>query len=316
MADGHFPTLVSKDRDANLVANPMWVELSDGAAVLHKVTDSAAGGTDTGIAPLAVRDDALTTLTPADGDYTPLRVGSTGALWVTMTNASGGTQYAEDAAHTDGDMGTMALAVRKDSIASNAGADGDYASLLTDATGRLYVNIFDGGNTITVDGSVSITGSVTVTATALDIRTITKATDSIQVSSNTVANGPTNPIYVQTVDVGILSNEVHSYDTTASVTADTADNHDYTVSGTTFLLKEVIVSSSGGSKVEVQTGPVGTLVTIMVGFIPKEGGTLVIPFNPPREVPVTSTGTVRVIRTNRQGASQDLYSTIMGNDVA
>jgi len=82
------------------------------------------------------------------------------------------------------------------------------------------------------------------------------------------------------------------------------------------LLKEVVVSSSGGSKFEIQTGPVGTLATILVGFIPKEGGTMVIPFNPPREVPVTSTGTVRVIRTNRQGAAQDLYSTIMGNDVA
>jgi len=38
-------------------------------------------------------------------------------------------------------------------------------------------------------------------------------------------------------------------------------------------------------------------------------------FDPAKEVPVTSTGTVRLIRTNRQGQAQDLYSTIIGNDI-
>lgn len=46
--------------------------------------DDAAGATDFGTAALAVRDDALTTLTPADGDYVPLRTDSLGNLWVTL----------------------------------------------------------------------------------------------------------------------------------------------------------------------------------------------------------------------------------------
>jgi hypothetical protein len=50
--------------------------------------DDAAGATDIGTVSLVVRDDALTTLTPADGDYTTLRVDSTGALWVNISNAS------------------------------------------------------------------------------------------------------------------------------------------------------------------------------------------------------------------------------------
>jgi len=54
-----------------------------GAANLGKAIDSVAGGTDTGVAILVVRDDTLTTLTPADGDYTLLRVGSKGELHVT-----------------------------------------------------------------------------------------------------------------------------------------------------------------------------------------------------------------------------------------
>ena len=52
-----------------------------GATNLGKQTDSPAGGTDTGVAVLAVRDDALTTVAPADGDYTRLRVTSVGRLW-------------------------------------------------------------------------------------------------------------------------------------------------------------------------------------------------------------------------------------------
>ena len=44
--------------------------------------DTAAGASDVGAMILAVRDDALTTLIPVDGDYVQLRTNSTGALWV------------------------------------------------------------------------------------------------------------------------------------------------------------------------------------------------------------------------------------------
>ena len=56
------------------------------ATSLGKARDSALGATDTGVMALVVRDDTLTTLTPADGDYVPLRVGSTGKLHVTDAN--------------------------------------------------------------------------------------------------------------------------------------------------------------------------------------------------------------------------------------
>ena len=52
----------------------------------------------------------------------------------------GGTQYAEDAAHVSGDTGTVALSKRTDTAASSAGTDGDYATLNTDSTGRLWTN--------------------------------------------------------------------------------------------------------------------------------------------------------------------------------
>jgi hypothetical protein len=53
-----------------------------GATSLGKAVDSIPGGTDTGVAALAVRDDSLAALTPADGDYTQMRVNANGALWV------------------------------------------------------------------------------------------------------------------------------------------------------------------------------------------------------------------------------------------
>lgn len=56
-----------------------------GASNLGKAVDSAAGSTDTGVLAVVVRDDALTALSPADGDYTQLRVDATGRLWGSVT---------------------------------------------------------------------------------------------------------------------------------------------------------------------------------------------------------------------------------------
>ena len=46
---------------------------------------------------------------------------------------------AEDAGHTSGDVGVMALSVRQNTAASTSGSDGDYQPLITDTNGRLHV---------------------------------------------------------------------------------------------------------------------------------------------------------------------------------
>lgn len=380
MSDGHFPTLVSKDRNVNAVADPIWVELSDGAAVLHKVVDSAAGATDSGLAPLAVRDDALSALTPAEGDYVYLRVNANGALWVEDVNAgAAGPSKDDDSAFTigtdkvapsgfladettpdsvdEGDVGLARMTLDRKQLIVLTDPTTDANRLAIDSSGRPTVNIngtvpvsatdldirdltatdivtvvqathdnlnlnanIQVGNADVANGNpVPVSdagGSITVDASDLDVRNLNLTDDAVKVSANATANSATNPIYVQTVSTGILGNEIHNYDTSSDVAADTADNHDYTVAGTTFLLKSVIFAASGGLKVEVQTGPVASLATKAVAFISKEGGFGQLFFDPPIEVPVTSTGTIRVIRTNRQGQAQDVYSTIIGNDVA
>lgn len=339
MADILGPTLISRDNDVNTLANPIFVNLSD--------------GTDT----LAVNAD--------------------GSINVTVTGGASNTQFAEDSAHTSGDIGTEMLAVRRDTPISGTSADGDYSTINTDADGRLYVNIHDGGNSITVDAvnldirdlthvsdsvrigdgtdlanvtaagelnvlstaqpgvdigdvtvnnaggaaavniqdggnSITVDGTVTVTATDLDIRDLTLAQDAVKISANTTANGPTNPIFVQLTD-NVITGEIHDYNTGAAVAAAATSNHDYTVVNT-FKLKRIICAASGKGKFTVSVGPVASLVTKAVQFTTPTDPNCVFEFDPPIEVPNTSTGTVRVARLNRENQAQDVYSTIIGLD--
>lgn len=109
------------------------------AANLGKAEDAAHADGDVGVMMLAVRNDAGTALAGTTGDYIPLSTDSTGALRV--AGGGGGTQFAEDAAHVSGDVGTVALGVRRDADTTPVSADGDYHTLLFDALGNLKVNV-------------------------------------------------------------------------------------------------------------------------------------------------------------------------------
>lgn len=159
-----------------------------GATSLGKAVDAVPGATDTGVVSLAVRDDALATLTPVDGDYTHLRVTSTGRLWasasidaalpagtnnigdvdvLSVVPGTGATALgkAEDAAHTSADTGVYALAVRDDAPAAHAGTDGDYESLHVNAEGGLWVT-----NTPSASGGLSIFRSLDLDETEEEVK--------------------------------------------------------------------------------------------------------------------------------------------------
>mgnify|MGYP001608699096 CR=1 FL=1 len=55
-----------------------------GSGDLGKAAGNVAGTTDVGVAWLAIRDDVLTTITQSDGQYTQLRSGQWGDLWVSL----------------------------------------------------------------------------------------------------------------------------------------------------------------------------------------------------------------------------------------
>lgn len=115
--------------------------------------DDVAGGTDTGTTALVVRDDALTTLTPADGDYTVLRVNDEGRLWVTISG--------EDVNVTATDLDIRDLVHTQDSVALGDGT-GALVDVLTGGTiDALQVAISDGTNQLAVnaDGSINVSMS-------------------------------------------------------------------------------------------------------------------------------------------------------------
>jgi hypothetical protein len=237
MADGYFPTLISKDKDPNLVSNPVFVELSDGTAAL---------GTTTGSLNVQVQNTSIAV---------------TGTFWQATQPVSGTFWQA-----TQPISGT---------VTANQGT----AAALSAPWPVILSN-----------GTVAL-GT---------------ATNPIAISATAAANSSGNPIYVSFVAAAITG-AVCDYLDSSTV------NHDYTVT-TNMQLKEVSFACSGGGKVELKVGPVATLVTKWVGFIPKQGGVISQKFDPPIVVPTTSTGTVRLIRTNRESSAQDLYSTIIGID--
>ena len=112
-----------------------------GATDLGKAIDAVSGATDTGVVLLAVRDDALTTLTPVDGDYVPVRVSSTGALHV--TGGGGGTEYTEDVATPNPIVGTASLMERDDALAALTPIEGDWVGMRSSAEGALWTQDFN-----------------------------------------------------------------------------------------------------------------------------------------------------------------------------
>ena len=296
-----------------------------GATNLGKAVDDVGGATDTGVAMLAIRDDVLTTLTPIDGDYVRLRVNSTGALHVTSTSLDNSAIAVDDSAFTvavdsvsvsgfladetttdlvdEGDIGAARMTLDRKLIVELADATTDSQRLAIDSNGAITVVQATHGN---------LQANVTLQINDVDV----SATVPVPISATAAANTELNPIFVKITDTAVSGEEVHNFDTAAAVASDATSNHDFTVTGTTFFLKSVIWSGSGSVKAEIQTGPVASLATVAVGFLTgRQGDTQQVFFNPAVEVPVTGTGTIRVIRTNRQGASTDVYSTIIGNDV-
>lgn len=136
-----------------------------GAASLGKAEDAVHTSGDVGVLSLAVRNDAGTTLAGTTGDYIPITTDSSGKLWVT---GGGGTQFAEDIAHTSGDVGTEMLAVRQDANTSLVTSDGDYAPLQVTDTGSLKVAITSGAGS----GGTSIADEAAFTEAATSVTPI------------------------------------------------------------------------------------------------------------------------------------------------
>lgn len=288
MADGNFASKVSATRTDNAATNPLFVQLTDGSAVIGVTSGAldvniASGSIN--IASDIVDDSAFTVGTDS--------VGVAGFL---------ADETAPDSVD-EGDAGAARMTLDRKQLIVLTDATTDSQRLAINASGEVGV-VQATHDDLNVNANIQV-GDTDVSSS-----------NPVPISKDGSANSETNPIYVKNTDTDVSGVEVHDYDTVASVAGDGTSNHDYTVANTTFFLKSVIVSASGDFKYEIQTGPVAGLSTVAVGFATgKEGDTKQLSFNPAIEVPATSTGTVRIIRTNREGSTQDVYSTIIGNDV-
>jgi hypothetical protein len=79
---GSTGSLSAKLRLVTTQLASLITQLTAGATAVAKAIGAAAGATDVGIPPLAVRDDTLSTLSDPENDWVPLRVNSQGALHI------------------------------------------------------------------------------------------------------------------------------------------------------------------------------------------------------------------------------------------
>jgi hypothetical protein len=156
-----------------------------GATNLGKAEDAAHTGGDVGVMALAVRNDTPGSLAGTDLDYAPLQLDSTGALRV--TGGGGGTQYQEDAAHSSGDTGTMALMVRQDTQSALAGTTGDYLPGTTDAVGSLRV--VGGGYTDVISGTLTRPANTTAYTAEDEVGTNSTSPLSLNLARYNAATG-------------------------------------------------------------------------------------------------------------------------------
>lgn len=154
-------------------------------------------------------------------------------------------------------------------------------------------------------------GSLTVDAVDLDIRDLVHATDSVSIGDGTDILGINTDGSINVVVVEDPGTEIVNYNTAAAVASAATSNHDYTTLAASKLF-QVFASASGRLKIEVQieTGAAtGVFNTIAVGFNSTANPN--INLHLAKYAPVSSGARIRVIRTNGDNQSQDLYSTIV-----
>jgi hypothetical protein len=149
------------------------------ATSLGKAIQTAQGTTDTGVGALVVRNDVLADLAGADGDWTPLQVNATGAVYVqegTAMDVSAATVTVDLGANND----VTTEFATSTAVAAMADADANPTVLPIGAymmgfngttwdrvdtanTGRLQVDVISGG------GSESPTTPISATITPASV---------------------------------------------------------------------------------------------------------------------------------------------------
>ena len=166
---------------------------------------------------------------------------------------------AEDAVHTSGDVGVMALAVRQDTLATLSSATGDYEPLHLDASGRVYVN---------AQGPVAHDAAVSGNPLLAGFEA--RTTDITPVASADAARAIADTLGKQVVLIGAVP-ELQLRGAATYTTTTAADVIAAQGAGIRVVVMSVLVTNAHatvGTKVEIRDG---TTVRIL-GFAAANGG--------------------------------------------
>ncbi len=156
-----------------------------GATGLGKIEDTPHVSGGVGVMALAVRNDALNTLTSLDGDNSPIAVGPKGnvftSLWYDSSIGSAGPIRLEDSALGDAAPVVVVGVQRQDTPANNTTTDGDATFLKSNAEGYLYVDTVR-RNTMTH------TQPTVTTATSFTLAASNAQRKYLRVQNNSAAN--------------------------------------------------------------------------------------------------------------------------------
>jgi hypothetical protein len=326
---------ISKDLNTNAIDNVVFVNLSDetnalvinddgsinigntitvtvdktkiwdGTDTLDIVVINSAYGATPSVIPIAGKYEETPTAYD-DGDAVPLLTDENGRLIVIAT-LDPSYDYQDDSAFTVATDFVAAIGALADETTPDSVNEGDIGIPRMTLDRKLLVRIVGANDGYRWDIDSSGNGKIDIAAQSLT---------AVKISKDANANSELNPIYVYTVK-HVSGTEVHNYNTQANVAGGGTNNHVYPVSsGKTLLLTKIICSASGAGKWEVQVGPVATLASMAVQFTSTAQPNCVFDFDPAVEI-IEAAGTeqVRVIRKNREGQAQDVYSVIMGSEV-
>ena len=310
----------------------LHVVVDSGSVTIGELTQGSTTSGQTGILTMGAATTAAPTYTTATTN--PLSLTTAGAL---RTDSSATTQpisaaslplptgAATSALQTSGNSSLTTIATNTTPLAQGSTTSGQSGSLSMGAvttaaptytTGQTDPLSLTTAGALRVDASattqpVSIAGTVSENIAQYG-GVSTSLGQKVMASSIPVTIASDQSAITVSSGVGAQTGAVCDY-ATATVAANSTSNHNYTVV-TNMKISSVSFACSGGGKAELKVGPLATLVSKWVGFVPTQGGEVKMVFNPPIVVPTTSTGTVQIVMTNRQNQAQDLYSTIVGVD--
>ena len=204
-------------------SNPLAVRLTDtngdyiaAGAGTQYTEDAAAAADPVGTALMMVRDDALSGQTTLDGDNVAARGTDKGELYVKHVDA---IPVTDNAGSLTIDAASLPLPTGAATSALQL-PDGHNVTV-DNAAGAAAVNVQDGGNSLTIDGSVSVTGAVDTELTTADVDTGAGTDTRAVVGLVGTASGGGQLIPGSAAD-GLLVNLGANNDITGTVTANLA----------------------------------------------------------------------------------------------